>query len=89
LDGVGRTPSNFKSILLGMELEPILRVAGVILALGLVGVTTAVMRWVGTGFGPIVYNDVMRMLVISLTAVAVAVQIAAAGFLASMLNIRR
>jgi hypothetical protein len=31
----------------------------------------------------------MRMLVISLTAVAVAVQIAAAGFLASMLNIRR
>jgi len=72
-----------------MELEPILRVAGVILALGLVGVTTAVMRWVGTGFGPIVYNDVMRMLVISLTAVAVAVQIAAAGFLASMLNIRR
>ena len=89
IEGVLPTPSNFRSILLGMELEPILRVAGVILALGLIGVITAVMRWVGTGFGPIVYNDVMRTLVISLTAVAVAVQIAAAGFLASMLNIRR
>ena len=59
------------------------------LALGLIGVIAAVSRWVGIGFGPIIYNDVMRMLVISLTAVAVAVQIAAAGFLASMLNIRR
>ena len=89
IEGVLPTPSNFRTILLGMELEPILRVAAVIMIAGLIGVTTAVVRWVGNGFGPIVYNDVMRMLVISLTAVAVAVQIAAAGFLASMLNIRR
>ena len=89
IEGVLPTPTNFRAILLGMELEPILRLAAVILVAGLIGVTTAVVRWVGNGFGPIVYNDVMRMLVISLTAVAVAVQIAAAGFLASMLNIRR
>ena len=89
IEGVLPTPSNFRAILLGMELEPILRVAALILIAGLIGVTTAVVRWVGNGFGPIVYNDVMRMLVISLTAVAVAVQIAAAGLLASMLNIRR
>jgi hypothetical protein len=89
IEGVLPTPNNFRSILLGMELEPILRVAGVILACGLVGVISAVMQWVGNGFGPIAYNGVMRILVISLTAVAVAVQIAAAGFLASMLNIRR
>ena len=89
IEGVLPSPTNFRAILLGMELEPILRLAAVILVAGLIGVTTAVVRWVGNGFGPIVYNDVMRMLVISLTAVAVAVQIAAAGFLASMLNIRR
>ncbi len=89
IEGVLPQPSSFKAILLGMELEPILRVAGVIFALGSIGVIAAVFRWVGIGFGPIIYNDVMRMLVISLTAVAVAVQIAAAGFLASMLNIRR
>jgi hypothetical protein len=69
--------------------QPILRVAGVILLACLIGTTTAVVRWVGNGFGPIVYNDVMLMLVIQLTAVAVAVQIAAAGFLASILNSRR
>jgi len=89
IEGVLPSPSSFKKILLGMELEPILRVAGVIFAIGLIGVVAAVMRWVGIGFGPIIYNDVMRTLVMSLTAIAVAVQIAAAGFLASMLNIRR
>jgi glycosyltransferase involved in cell wall biosynthesis len=89
IEGVLPDASSFKKTLLGMELEPILRVAGVILALGLVGAGVAVSRWAGAGFGPIIYNDVMRMLVISLTAITVAIQIGAAGVLASMLNIRR
>ena len=89
MEGVLPDASSFKKVLLGMELEPILRVAGVVLALGLLGAGFAVSRWAGAGFGPIVYNDVMRLLVISLTAVTVAIQIGAAGVLASMLNIRR
>jgi glycosyltransferase involved in cell wall biosynthesis len=89
IEGVLPDASSFKKTLLGMELEPILRVAGVILALGLIGAGVAVSRWAGAGFGPIIYNDVMRMLVISLTAITVAIQIGAAGVLASMLNIRR
>lgn len=89
IEGVLPDASSFKKILLGMELEPILRVAGVIFFLGALGAGVAVSRWAGSGFGPIVYNDVMRMLVISLTAVTVAVQLGAAGVLASMLNLRR
>ena len=89
IEGVLPNPSSFKKILLGMELEPILRVAGVIFAAGAIGTIWAVSSWASSGFGPIVYNNVMRGLVISLTAITVAVQIAAAGFLASMLNIRR
>ena len=89
LEGVLPNPSSFKKILLGMELEPILRVAGVIFAAGAIGAVWAVSTWAANGFGPIVYNNVMRGLVISLTAITVAVQIGAAGVLASMLNIRR
>jgi glycosyltransferase involved in cell wall biosynthesis len=89
LEGVLPNPSSFKKILLGMELEPILQVAGLVFAIGAIGVVSATSAWASNGFGPIVYNNVMRLLVISLTAITVAVQIAAAGFLASMLNIRR
>ena len=59
-------------------LEPILRAALVIFAAGALGAGWAVFDWAGSGFGPIHYNGVMRVLVMSLTAVAVAIQLAAA-----------
>jgi hypothetical protein len=48
-----------------------------------------VVTWAQTGFGPILYNDTMRILVLSLTAVATAIQLAASGFLASVFTLRR
>ncbi len=41
-----------------------------------------------SGFGPIVAYDVLRVLVPSLTAVAVAAQLSATAFLTSLLTIR-
>ena len=51
--------------------------------------SAAVGRWASLGFGPIEVYDVLRILVLSLTAIAVAVQLAASGFLASVFTIRR
>jgi hypothetical protein len=48
-----------------------------------------VSQWAGSGFGPIHYHGVMRVLVLSLTGVAVAIELAAAGFLASVFSLRR
>jgi hypothetical protein len=89
LEGVLPPSPRFEQFLLGLSLEPILRAALVIFAAGVIGAGWAVFSWAGSGFGPIHYNGVMRVLVMSLTAVAVAIQLAAAGFLASVFALRR
>jgi hypothetical protein len=71
-----------------MTLEPLLRFAGVIGLVGLIGCGWAVTTWAGSGFGPILYDNVLRLLVPSLTAVAVAAQLSATAFLTSLLTIR-
>ena len=81
--------NGLKSFLLGLSLERILQVAVAVFLAGVGGVVWAVMHWASLGFGPIPYNFVMRVLIIALTAVAVAIQLAASGFLASMFTLRR
>jgi hypothetical protein len=55
---------------------------------GLIGCVWAVGSWAHSGFGPILYFSVLRVLVPSLTAIAVAAQLAATAFLTSLLTIR-
>ena len=52
----------------------LLTVALVVLLCGLGGAAWAFGRWALLGFGPIQVYDVLRILVLSLTAIAVAVQ---------------
>jgi hypothetical protein len=75
--------------LLGLTLEAILRVALIVLVAGVAGAVWSFGRWAALGFGPIQFYDLLRILVLSLTAIAVAVQLAASGFLASVFTIRR
>jgi hypothetical protein len=89
IEGVLPPTANFQKFLLGLSLERILQAALVIFVAGAAGSVWAVMHWASLGFGPIHYNLVMRVLVIALTAIAVAIQLAASGFLASMFTLRR
>ena len=89
VEGFLPPPKRMQPFLLGLTLETILRTAMVILLAGIAGTIWAVGRWVELGFGPIQFYGVLRLLVVSLTAVAVAVQLAASGFLASVFTIRR
>jgi hypothetical protein len=88
VEGFVPAPAKFQGLIHGMTLEPLLRVAGVILLGGVVGCVWALGEWAQSGFGPILYNSVLRVLVPSLTAVAAATQLAATAFLASLLTIR-
>ena len=81
-------PAKFQDLILGMTLEPLLRVAALVFAAGLIGCIWAVGSWAHTGFGPILYYSVLRVLVPSLTAVVVAAQLSATAFLTSLLTIR-
>ena len=89
VEGVLPPPPNLHRFLLGMTLESILLAAVGIFLAGAAGMVWAVSIWAQHHFGPILYFDVMRIWVISLTAVACALQLGATGFLASVLNIRR
>jgi len=89
LEGILPPSARFQKFLMGLSLEPILQAALVIFLAGLAGSVWAVAHWAASGFGPILYNGVMRVLVLSLTGVAVAIQMAAAGFLASVFALRR
>ncbi len=89
LEGVLPPAPRFRAFLLGLDLEPILQAALLIFLAGAAGAGWAVIYWAGSGFGPIHYNVLLRVLVLSLTAVAVAIQLAAAGFLASVFALRR
>jgi Glycosyl transferase family 2 len=89
LEGILPPSARFQKFLMGLSLEPILQAALVIFLAGVAGSVWAVTDWAASGFGPILYHGVMRVLVLSLTGVAVAIQMAAAGFLASVFALRR
>jgi len=89
LEGVLPTAPRFQTFLLGLNLEPILQAALLVFLAGAAGAGWAVVYWAGSGFGPIHYDVLLRVLVLSLTAIAVAIQLAAAGFLASVFALRR
>jgi hypothetical protein len=80
--------ATFKKMLLDLTLERIMLCGILVFVIGLVGSLWAVYSWVVSGFGPITYHDIMRILVISLTAIVVAVQMVASAFLGSILEIR-
>jgi len=89
VEGFLPPPRTFRPFLLGLTLETILCVALGVFLLGTAGAVLAVARWAELGFGPILFYGVLRLLVVSLTAIAVSVQLAASGFLASVFTIRR
>ena len=83
------TRSAMRKLVLGLTLETVLRGAAVVFFAGLIGAVWSLWSWAASGFGPIVYDQVMRVLILSLTAITVGVQLAASGFLASVFTLRR
>jgi glycosyltransferase involved in cell wall biosynthesis len=86
--GILPPSEHFQKFFLGLTLEPLLGAALVILVTGVAGCAWAIFDWASSGFGPILYNGVMRVLVISLTMIAIGIQLAAAAFLASVFDLR-
>lgn len=89
MEGVLPRTANVDKIVLGMTLERTLLGALALVLAGCGGAAWETFAWARSGFGPIMYNDVMRVLVPSLTAIAVGIQMAASGLLASVFTLRR
>ncbi|TAM36269.1 MAG: glycosyltransferase family 2 protein [Rhodanobacter sp.] len=77
----------FKRYVSPLNLERSLIVAGLLLVAGLVGVAHCVMVWRDAHFGPLGYGELIRLLVVSGTGIALATQIAFTSFLSAILDI--
>ena len=77
----------YAALLAGFSLERGLILALVIGLAGIGGLFWAIYSWVSLSFGPIQYPSVLRVLVLSLTAIAVAMQIALTSFFLSIIDL--
>jgi glycosyltransferase involved in cell wall biosynthesis len=76
-------PTGFEAL----SLERLLLVALGLCLLGAAGIVWCIAVWASAGFGPLQYAALLRFLVLSLTAVAVAVQLALTAFLVGIMEI--
>jgi glycosyltransferase involved in cell wall biosynthesis len=75
-------------LIVGLSLERLLQVALLLFLAGGAGVFWAISYWASVGFGAIEYALVLRVLLLSLTTIVVAVQMAASAFLVSVFSLR-
>ena len=85
--GVLPKSKHLDRILPFLTLERQLQLAAVLCVAGLVGAGAAFSGWASSGFGDIVGNSTLRWFSLSLTSVAISVQLAAAAFLASFIRL--
>jgi hypothetical protein len=82
-------PYRFRRAVMGINLERVLQLALVAFLAGVAGVVWSVVFWARTGFGDIDEANMLRIFVPSLTAITVAIQLAASAFLSSVFSVRR
>lgn len=70
-----------------LTLERALIFAGVLLVAGAAGLIHCLNIWRGAGFGPLRYGELLRLLLVSGTGIALATQIAFTSFLSAVLDI--
>ncbi|KJS26937.1 MAG: dolichol-P-glucose synthetase [Hyphomonadaceae bacterium BRH_c29] len=87
--GVLPKSKHLDRILPFLTLERQLQLAAVLCVGGLIGTGAAFSGWASSGFGDIVGNTTLRWFALSLTSVAISVQLAAAAFLASFIRLPR
>ena len=70
-----------------LTLERILIIAMVLIVGGLVGLITSTLQWASIGFGPLEYSNMLRVLLLSMTAITIGAQLAFTAFLSSIIEI--
>lgn len=84
----GLLPADYrmKGLATALTLERILMLAGILLACGLAGGGYAIHVWVKAHLGPLPYGELVRVLIISGTAIALALELAFTSFLSTVLE---
>ena len=80
-------PSGFSWLLNSLTLERILIVAAALFLAGLTGLIASTLEWASTGFGPLEYTSMLRVLLLSMTVMTIGAQLAFTAFLSSIVEI--
>jgi glycosyltransferase involved in cell wall biosynthesis len=80
-------PSGRNSILFALTPERFLVAGAVLLLAAVIGVIWSLWQWIGVSFGPLTDARILRVVLLSFTALAAAVQLMLAAFLASLIEI--
>lgn len=80
-------PKRNSRLLLFLTFERGLIVAVLLTGLGMAGLAWSLSAWASVDFGPLEYPLVLRVLIISLTSIAVGIQLGFAVFLSGIMNI--
>ena len=79
--------SGFSWLLNSLTLERILIVAAALFLAGLTGLIASTLEWASTGFGPLEYTSMLRVLLLSMTVMTIGAQLAFTAFLSSIVEI--
>ena len=71
----------------GISLEALLRIAGLLFIAGSAGIGWSFFRWEQTGFGVLVGDGLLRIMILSSCAIAAAVQLGFSAFLLGILDL--
>jgi hypothetical protein len=77
----------YASILDDLTLERLLVTGAAVALVGLAGLVWCVAQWASAGFGPLEYAQMLRILTLSLTGIAIGAQLALSGFLSAIMAI--
>lgn len=80
-------PSGFSWLLNCLTLERILIVAAALFLAGLAGLIASTLEWASTGFGPLEYSSMLRVILLSMTVMTIGAQLAFTAFLSSIVEI--
>ena len=83
-----RPPSQrFSGVLAALTPDRVLICSAIVALCGLMGAIWCAAQWASTGFGPLEYSALLRILILSLTAITIGVQLALTGFLLAIVEI--
>src|SRR5262249_21280765 len=80
-------PERYAGLFAWLTLERGLIVAGLVVGAGLIGVLWAVATWAARDFGPLTDPRIVRVLMLSMTAIAAGVQLTFTSFLAGLMDL--
>ncbi len=89
LHGLLPRPDRYGDVLDWLSLDRLLQIAAVLVVPGICGMLWAVYAWSAVGFGLLQYTRVLRVMILSLTAISCAVELGFSAFLLGIMETPR